>query len=79
VLSAGGKGEQVLDGGRYGHSVFTGRLIEALQETTYYVTAKELGLSIPKKVFSDARERGHRQIPQFGNLLGEGDFVFLVK
>ncbi|MCK6541557.1 caspase family protein [bacterium] len=79
VLTAGGKSEQVLDGGPQGHSVFTGRLIEKLEQTENYITASELGLYIPKKVFSDAVDRNHKQNPQFGNLLGEGDFVFITK
>lgn len=79
VLAAGGQGEEVLDGGRFGHSVFTGRFIELLQETQNYITGKELGLTLPQRVFSDARDRGHKQTPQFGHLFGEGDFVFIKK
>ncbi len=79
VLAAGGQGEEVLDGGRFGHSVFTGRFIELLQEAQSYITGKELGLTLPQRVFSDARDRGHKQTPQFGHLFGEGDFVFIKK
>ncbi len=79
VLTAGGKNEMVLDGGYKNHSVFTGRLIEKLEQAENYITASELGLYIPKKVFSDAQDRNHKQNPQFGNLLGEGDFVFIAK
>lgn len=79
VLTAGGKNEQVLDGGYKNHSVFTGQLIEKLENAENYLTASELGLYIPKKVFSDAQDRNHKQNPQFGNLLGEGDFVFIAK
>lgn len=79
VLTAGGKNEMVLDGGYKNHSVFTGRLIEKLEQAENYITASELGLYIPKKVFNDASDRNHKQNPQFGNLLGEGDFVFIAK
>lgn len=79
VLTAGGKKEQVLDGGPNGHSVFTGRIIEKLEKVENYITASDLGLYIPKKVTLDASDRKHEQHPQFGNLLGEGDFVFIVK
>lgn len=79
VLTAGGKNEMVLDGGYKSHSVFTGRLIEKLEQAENYITASELGLYIPKKVFNDASDRNHKQNPQFGNLLGEGDFVFIAK
>ncbi len=79
VLTAGGKAEQVLDGGYKNHSIFTGRLIEKLEKAENYITASELGLYIPKKVLNDALDRNHKQTPQFGNLLGEGDFVFICK
>jgi formylglycine-generating enzyme required for sulfatase activity len=79
VLTAGGKNEQVLDGGLFGHSVFTGRFLERLQRAENYITAREIGFSVPKEVFSDASDRNHKQNPQFGNLLGEGDFVFIPK
>jgi len=79
VLSAGGKGQTVLDGGRNGHSVFTGRLLQALEEADGYITAKEIGSSLPEKVFYDAQDRDHKQQPQFGRLAGQGDFVFVKK
>ena len=79
VLAAGGKGQTVLDGGRYGHSVFTGRFLQALEEVDGYITAKEIGYSVPEKVFYDAQDRGHKQQPQFGRLSGQGDFVFVRK
>ena len=77
VLSAGGKGQTVLDGGRNGHSVFTGRFLQALEDADGYITAKEIGYQVPQKVFYDAQDRGHKQQPQFGRLAGQGDFVFV--
>lgn len=79
VLTAGGKNEQVLDGGYKNHSIFTGRLIEKLEKAENYITATELGSYVPKKVIIDASDRNHKQNPQFGYLLGEGDFVFIAK
>lgn len=79
VLAAGSKGQTVLDGGRNGHSVFTGRFLQALEEADGYITAKEIGYTVPEKVFYDAQDRGHKQQPQFGRLSGQGDFVFMRK
>jgi len=77
VLTAGGKGEEALDGGPKGHSVFTGRLIEALEAAGDFVTANEIQAILREKVFQDARERNHTQTPGFGTLYGAGDFVFV--
>lgn len=77
VLTAGGKDQEVLDGGPKGHSVFTGRLIEELENAEDFVTANELQSRVKEKVFSDARARNHAQTPSFGPLYGRGDFVFV--
>jgi len=77
VLTAGGQDETVLDGGPKGHSVFTGRLIEALEEVDDYVTARELGVRLQKQVYGDAAARGQSQKPLFGEIYGTGDFVFV--
>lgn len=79
ALTAGDEGQEVLDGGRDGHSVFTGRLIEALEETDSFITSGELSQKISRKVFSDAKDKGHNQKPQYGTLSGLGEFVFLRK
>jgi formylglycine-generating enzyme required for sulfatase activity/uncharacterized caspase-like protein len=79
ALTAGDKGQQVLDGGPKGRSVFTGRFLEALEEAQNYITATELSEKIARKVYSDARDRGHVQTPQYGSLSGLGNFVFLKK
>ncbi|MFW6106581.1 MAG: caspase family protein [bacterium] len=77
VLAAGTKEQRVLDGGLFGHSVFTGRLIEALREATPYITADHVGVHVRERVAQDSLDRKHRQTPQFGYLLGrEGSFVF---
>lgn len=77
VLTAGGKDQEVLDGGPNGHSVFTGRLIEALENAEDFITANELQVIVKEKVFSDARARNHTQTPGYGALYGVGDFVFV--
>ena len=77
VLTAGGKNQEVLDGGANGHSVFTGRLIELLEKTGDFITANEIQSIIKEKVNGDARARNHSQTPSFGTLYGSGDFVFI--
>jgi hypothetical protein len=77
VLTAGSKGQEALDGGPRGHSVFTGRLIEVLEATGDYITANEIQAILKEKVYQDARARGHEQTPGFGALYGSGDFVFV--
>ena len=77
VLTAGGKGETILDGGPGGHSVFSGRLIQALENAEDYITARELGQYLKKQVYADAAARGHTQRPVDGEIYGTGDFVFV--
>ncbi|NJD39221.1 MAG: DUF1566 domain-containing protein [Geobacter sp.] len=77
VLTAGSKGQEALDGGPKGHSVFTGRLIEILEATGDYITANEIQAILKERVYHDARARGHEQTPGFGSLSGLGDFVFI--
>jgi hypothetical protein len=77
VLTAGGKNQEVLDGGNNGHSVFTGRLIELLEKTDDFITANEIQAIIKEKVNGDARARNHQQTPSYGTLYGSGDFVFI--
>jgi len=80
ALTAGDKGQQVLDSGLGGHSVFTGRFIEALTNTKNFITAASLAETISDKVFNDANRRGFKQTPQSGRLSeGSGDFIFLRK
>ncbi|MBE9582090.1 MAG: caspase family protein, partial [Proteobacteria bacterium] len=77
VLTAGSKDQQVLDGGPRGHSVFTGRFIEVLENTDDFITATEVSAIVKERVFSDARTRGHTQTPKYGELFGLGDYVFV--
>jgi len=79
VLTAGDESQTVLDGGPLGYAVFTGRVIQTLQDATEYITANELSVSVAEHVFEDARARGHVQTPKFGSLSGTGDFVFVPR
>ncbi|MDO9068797.1 MAG: caspase family protein [Deltaproteobacteria bacterium] len=60
VLTAGSKGEQVLDGTN-GHSVFTWRLIEALEAAGDFITANEIQAIITRNVASDALKSDLKQ------------------
>jgi len=77
VLTAGSADERVLDGGPRGHSVFTGRLLEVLDEADDFITASEVSERVKERVFADAHARGHTQTPKSGTLFGLGDFVFM--
>ena len=77
VLTAGSKDQKVLDGGPKGHSVFTGRLIEALEGVEDFITASELSQRVKERVYADANARNHVQTPKDGELFGLGDFIFV--
>jgi len=77
VLTAGNKDQEVLDDGPRGHSVFAGRFIELLENSRDFITATEISTLLKEKVFSDAKARNHIQTPQYGELFGLGDFVFI--
>jgi len=77
VLAAGMKDQKVLDGGLFGHSVFTGRLIEVLREADPHITADHVGVHVRERVARDSLDRKHHQTPRFGYLSGsDGTFVF---
>jgi len=92
VLTAGGQGQPVLDGGLSGHSVFTGRLVQGLKgEADFnqdgFITAEEINFFVRQRVHVDVKDivRGHpaykgiEQTPQYGKWFGEGEFVFSVR
>jgi len=72
VLTAGSKDQEVLDGGANGHSIFTSRLIELLENAGDFITANEIQSIIKEKVNGDARARNHNQTPAYGTLYGSG-------
>jgi hypothetical protein len=85
VLTAGQQGEEVLDGGRNNHSIFTGWLLEGLEgvadaDQDSYVAANELSRYVHENVIKDAKIHRVRQTPQFGKLTADnGVFVFVPK
>lgn len=77
VLSAGSLDQRVLDGGRFGHSLFTDRFVEALREADPFTTADRVGVLVRDRVTRDSLDRSLLQTPQFGYVVGgEGTFVF---
>ncbi|MBN1782542.1 caspase family protein [bacterium] len=90
VLTAGGQGQPVLDGGLGGHSVFTGRLIQGLDGQADfnhdgYITAEEINFFVRQRVSNDVIDIARRgnpvyqnieQTPQYGRWFGEGEFIF---
>ncbi len=79
VLAAGMADQEVLDGGPLGYGVFTGRVVQALQDAADYLTANELAVTVRERVYRDAEARRHEQTPTHGYLSGDGDFVFVPK
>jgi uncharacterized caspase-like protein len=78
MLTAGGKGEQAREEGA--HGLFTKYLLEALdgqadRDEKGYITFSDLASYVKPKV---SREAGNSQIPQYGNIDGEGEFVFVT-
>ena len=82
VITAGGKGEEVIEKSEWGHSAFSLNLKRGLKEgradlnSDGYITANELALFLSEKVTIDSDSQ---QTPQFGRLDSqEGEFVFIV-
>ncbi|MAF20946.1 MAG: hypothetical protein CMI55_04775 [Parcubacteria group bacterium] len=78
MLTAGGKGEQVLEAD--GHGMFTEYFLRGIEghadaDDDGVVTASELGAYLRPSV-SKASEQ--KQTPNYGSLEGEGDFVFML-
>jgi hypothetical protein len=82
IISAGGRGEKVIEKAEWGHSAFTLNLSRGLKDKNAdlngdgYITGTELGLFLNEKVTIDS---DNQQTPQFGRLDSqEGEFVFIV-
>jgi TRAP-type mannitol/chloroaromatic compound transport system substrate-binding protein len=78
VLTAGRKGELAQE--KEGQGLFTGILIKGLEGQADrrgwgWVSLDMLGEYVRDRVYA---ESGRRQYPQFGNLSGEGQFVFVL-
>ena len=81
IISAGGRGEQVIEKAEWGHSAFTKNLLSGLRDSKAdtdsdgIITAQELGTYLKKKVTIDS---DNRQTPKTRNLSSdEGEFVFV--
>ena len=76
ILTAGRQGDQAQERG--GHGVFTEVLLRGLQGDAFggkgWLALEELGVWVKQRV---SAESDRNQLPQFGNLSGEGQFVFL--
>jgi formylglycine-generating enzyme len=76
ILTAGRQQDQAQE--REGHGVFTQVLVRGLAGDAFtgkdWVALEELGVWMKQRVFA---ESNRKQLPQFGNISGEGQFVFL--
>jgi len=82
VITAGGRGEMVIEKAEWGHSAFTKNIKNALKfgNADYngdnIITANELALFLNEKVTIDSE---NLQTPQYGRMTAdEGEFVFFV-
>ena len=82
IITAGRKGEQVLESPDWGHSAFTYKLLYALEPPFYAADADKNGLITTKELasylieeVSDLTKKKHT--PVFANLEGKGEFVFV--
>jgi hypothetical protein len=81
ILTAGGKGEQVMENDEWGHSAFTYKLLEGLENGASdadgdgVITSGEIAQYIKSRV---PRITNNHQTPQFKNLTAdEGEFIFI--
>ena len=82
VITAGGRGEKVLEKDEWGHSAFTLNLQRGLKDGDAdmdgdrYITGNELAYFLTKKVSIDSE---NMQTPQYGHYTSqEGEFVFVL-
>ena len=82
IITAGGKGEQVIEKSEWGHSAFTLNLKRGLKDkradlnSDGYITANELGMFLSERVTIDS---DNQQTPQYGRMTSqEGEFVFVL-
>lgn len=81
ILTAGGRGEPVIEKAEWGHSAFTYKFLEGLEsgaadnDQDGVITSGEIASYIKTRV---PKISGNRQTPQFKNLTNdEGEFIFL--
>jgi hypothetical protein len=77
ILTAGRQQDQAQE--KNGYGIFTQVLVRGLRGDAFsgkrWLALEELGVWLKQRVWA---ESGKRQLPQFGNLSGEGQFVFLT-
>ena len=76
ILTAGRQQDEAQE--RAGHGVFTEVLVRGLVGDAFprdraWLALEELGLWVKQRVFAESNKK---QLPQYGNLSGEGQFVF---
>jgi formylglycine-generating enzyme required for sulfatase activity len=76
ILTAGRQQDEAQE--RAGHGVFTEVLVRGLTGEAFtpeksWLALEELGLWVKQRVFAESNKK---QLPQYGNLSGEGQFVF---
>jgi TolB-like protein len=81
IITAGGRGEKVIEKSEWGHSAFTLNLNRGLKDGNAdlngddVITANELGLFLSEKVTIDSE---NQQTPQYGRMTTqEGEFIFI--
>lgn len=77
ILTAGRQGDEAQEKG--GHGVFTDVLLRGLAGEAFgggkgWLALEELGVWLKQRVYT---ESNRKQLPQYGNLSGEGQFVFM--
>jgi formylglycine-generating enzyme required for sulfatase activity len=77
ILTAGRQGDEAQEKG--GHGVFTDVLLRGLAGEAFgggkgWLALDELGVWLKQRVYT---ESNRKQLPQYGNLSGEGQFVFM--
>jgi formylglycine-generating enzyme required for sulfatase activity len=76
ILTAGRQQDQAQE--RNGHGAFTEVLLRGLEGDAFagksWLSLEELGLWVKQRVFAESNKK---QLPQYGNLSGEGQFVFV--
>ena len=81
IITAGGKGEQVIEKSEWGHSAFAKNLLHGLEtgiadeDNDGYITADELGSFLKKRVTIDSDNSQTPVKRRFGS--DEGEFVFI--
>ncbi len=83
IITAGSRGEEVIEKAEWGHSAFTRNILRGLENLMAdynndgAVTAEELGVYLKDKVTIDSEQLQTPQIRRFES--GDGEFVFAYK